>query len=125
MPFKHLGDGNGFFLKVEFLRLSARQGSQLTQLGRRSRVQLRPMSGGHRRKGLFRSLIKAFGVNMEGTRCDRGRAAFTSQTQGLGPEGGILAPAFGGGRAVLHDTRKIKPYSGQNYPTTSCLLPLS
>jgi len=54
-------------------------------------------------------LINPFGVDIKGTRRSLGRGIFTSQAQGLGPEGGIIAPAFGRWGAVFQDNGKIRP----------------
>ncbi|HEX8327638.1 MAG TPA: hypothetical protein VF629_08860, partial [Hymenobacter sp.] len=37
----------------------------------------------------------------------------------FGAEGGVITPTVGGLGAVFHDVRKIRPYSVQDYPTTS------
>jgi hypothetical protein len=64
-------------------------------------------------------LVEQFGIDMQGACSRLRRAAFTSQSQGLGAEGGIVTATLGWLRAVFHDNRKIRPYSGQVYSTTS------
>jgi hypothetical protein len=94
-PAREAGAGNGFFLNFQFLRLPPIGGAQLAQLGRRGRVQFRPAGSRHRGKRFLLPLINAFGVDIQGARRGLRRAAFTGQAQGLGPEGGIIAPTFG------------------------------
>jgi len=65
------------------------------------------------------SLVEAFGVDVQGAGSSLGRAAFTGQAKGLGPEGGVIAPTFAGWGIVFHDIEKIRPYSVQIYSTTS------
>ena len=76
----------------------------------------------HGRKRVFLPLVQAFGVNVQGAGRGLGRAAFTGQAKGLGPEGGVIAPTFAGWGTVFHDVGKIRPYSVQIYSTTSLII---
>ena len=82
-------------------------------------VQFRSTSRRHQREGFLLPLIDSFGADIERAGRGRGRAALASQAQRLGAKGGGVAPTFSRLRGVFHDNRKIRPYSVQNYPTTS------
>ena len=51
-------------------------------------------------------LIEAFRVDTEGARRGLGRAAFTGQGQGLGPEGGLLAPTCNRGELSFRTKKR-------------------
>ena len=95
---------------------------QLAQFGGGGRVQFRAMGRRHGGKRFFLPLVQAFGVNVQGAGGGLGRAAFTGQAKGLGPEGGVIAPTFAGWGTVFQDIGKIRPYSVQIYSTISILL---
>jgi hypothetical protein len=108
-----------FFKNFQLLRLPPIGGPQLAQLGSGGRVQFRSTSSRYRGKGLLLPLIDALGVDVQGTRRGLGRATLLSQAQGLGPESGIITPTLFWLGTVLHDIRKIRPYSIHIYSTTS------
>lgn len=52
--------------------------------------------------------LNAFGVAIKGACRGLGGAVFTGQAEGLGAEGGVIAPTFSRLGAVFHDSLKIK-----------------